>query len=99
MGCSTRLKGLSYRKALSIEFKIYECFGPLGFKIGDNMVIVAGKQLSPHSNKLSFHWNNDPSNRKKTNLFQRITLAKKGLDRALLIHVCQAGINRTIVLD
>ena len=53
----------------------------------------------PHSNKLSFHWNNDPSNRKKTNLFQRITLAKKGLDHALLIHVCQAGINRTIVLD
>jgi len=44
MGCSTRLKGLSYRKALSIEFKIYECFGPLEFKIGDNMVIVAGKQ-------------------------------------------------------
>ena len=32
---------------------------------------------TPHSNKLSFHWNNDPSNRKKTNLFQRITLAKK----------------------
>tara|TARA_B110000444_G_C18738552_1_gene546845 strand:+ start:909 stop:1046 length:138 start_codon:yes stop_codon:yes gene_type:complete len=44
MGCSTDLKRLSYRKALSIEFKIYECFGPLGFKIGDNMVIVAGKQ-------------------------------------------------------
>ena len=55
--------------------------------------------IPPHSNKLSFHWNNDPSNRKKTNLFQRITLAKKGLDRALLIHVCQAGVNRTIVLD
>jgi hypothetical protein len=51
------------------------------------------------SGRFSFHWNDDPSNRKKTNLFQRITLAKKGLDRALLIHVCQAGINRTIVLD
>ena len=47
MGCSTDLKRLSYRKALSIEFKIYEYFGPLGFKIGDHMVIVAGKQLSP----------------------------------------------------
>ena len=56
--------------------------------------------MIPHnSNKLSFHWNDNPSNRKKTTPIQPITLAKKGLDRALLIHVCQAGINRTIVPD
>ena len=42
MGYSTHPKGLSYRKALLIEFKIHECFGPLGFEIGKNMLIVAG---------------------------------------------------------
>ena len=56
--------------------------------------------MIPHnSNKLSFHWNNDPSNRKKTTLHQRIALAKKRLDNALLIHMCQAGIDSTIVLN
>jgi hypothetical protein len=42
MGYPTHPKGLSYRKALLIEFKIHECFGPLGFEIRKNMLIVAG---------------------------------------------------------
>jgi hypothetical protein len=44
MGCSTDFKGLSYRKAFSIELKIYEYFGPLGFEIRHGILIVAGKQ-------------------------------------------------------
>ena len=51
------------------------------------------------SGRLSIHWNDYLGNRKKTPTPQRITLAKKRLDRALLIHVCQAGINGAIVLD
>ena len=64
------------------------------------MQIMAGNTivlLNPTRPRL--HRNDGLSNRKKTTLHQRIALAKKRLDNALLIQMCQAGIDSTIVLN
>ena len=59
---------------------------------GNTIVLLNSTRPSPHRN-------DGLSNRKKTTLHQRIALAKKRLDNALLIHMCQAGIDSTIVLN